>query len=178
MLVFVVSCLSCCKKTCPECVQSQAAGVPIATGAGPAVGAPVPTGIVDGLPVGMPVPHVLPGSGEPPMIVVYSFKAIGDEAVFGQVKAGLAKTDGVLSVQKAEGGVQVVFQMSKLSGDQVRGLIAGIAGDAEFARPNQCVKCVGNPACSCFDAVKDASLPAPAPACDCAGKEGCPCSPR
>ena len=176
MLVFLASGISACRKAVSEPVPAKVEAVQIPAGLGQASGAAVPTGVVDGLPAGMPV-RLPSGSGEQPITVIFSFKAIADEAVFGQVKAGLEKTDGVVSVQKVESGVQVVFQMGKLSSERVRGLIADIAGDAEFARPNQCARCVGDPACSCFDAARDVSPPLPKPVCDCAGKEGCPCNP-
>lgn len=178
MLVFVASGISACRKGVTEPVQAKVAAVPAVIGAGPAVGAPVATRIIDGLPAGSPDPLIPPDLRNQPMTVTYSFKAIGDEAVFEQVRAGLMKTDGVASVQKADGGVQVVFEMSKLSSYQVRDVIAGIAGDAEFARPNQCARCVGNPACSCVDAAADVKSQIPPPVCDCIGKEGCPCAPR
>jgi hypothetical protein len=178
MLVFVASGISACRKGVTEPVPAKVAAVPAVIGPGPAVGATAPTRIIDGLPAGTPDPLIPPDIRNQPMTVTYSFKAIGDEAVFEQVRAGLTKTDGVASVQKVDAGVQVVFEMSKLSSDRVRGLIAGIAGDAEFVRPNQCAKCVGNPACSCYDAAADVNSQVPPPVCDCIGKEGCPCAPR
>lgn len=114
-------------------------------------------------------------NGNPPLTVVYSFKAAGDEAEFAKVKAGLEKMDGVLQVDKVDNGMKVLFDMDILSPARVRVLIEGLAGDAEFARPNMCPSCAGKPDCSCADEPVKV-VPRTGAPCDCAGQPDCPCS--